>query len=312
MKKKVVIAFCTLLFVLLGWLICANDVIRNFSRSSVVEEVPPDSTAYEELNPHTVCAIDDISSTNGNGDLFETASIIGWSFTETNLDNSNRTSSLILKNDSHCYESSLLSPGKDWGIQKRADVKIVFSDYSIQSTNIGFYSTIATYPIEDGVYDAYIYCWENDTSFGMAHSGKQIVKDGGSFTLRPWESVETAVGDPTKAGGVEWCCDVIVPQDDKLLLLGWAFQPELDCAKQSVYLRINGKDHTTLPKSRLDVAELFENELYELCGIQALFPDEALPQGESTIQVLVENGGQIYSGAPITVVRIGDTIEKKS
>ena len=302
-RTKITLIMMGILAVTLAvWLLFSGNIIRTLSKDVLAEEVQFDWATSED---EALGSIDDIISFKG---IFQKASIRGWVFVETAMDNSSRTISLVLKNELRCYEIPLC-----FDSLSREDVLDAFPSRNIFSKEVGFYATFPTYNIKEGIYDAYLYCRENEHSYGLANSHKQIVKDKTNFSLRKWQSAKaTPIKSFAEMESVKSSLDIIDIDSGTFSFSGWAYQPELDCAEQSVYFSINGAAYTTQPNARPDVAEVFENENYTMSGYRALISMEDIPEGESEIRLLVENGGELYSSTSITVIRNGDNIQKKA
>lgn len=169
---------------------------------------------------------------------------------------------------------------------------------------------------------------ENLPDAASAYTYTVAVKKDGIYHVSP---IRVAVVPPSAQETTVWQSEVVnlanqataektiqnnmesfTVEGGMLCVIGWGFQPELDCAGQSVYLSINGATYTTQSNARPDVAEAFENENYTMSGYRALIPMEDIPERESEIRLLVENGGELYSSASITVIRKGDNIQKKA
>lgn len=309
-KRAVIFCVSILVLLLVLWLLFSNHIMGRLSGNCIPQGVTFDQF---ERNTAVKCAIDGSEFVGG---VFDTTYIHGWAFIETEEENNARTTSLVLKNSKKSYEVLLPPPTdsrKGENTFARRDVKQAYSDLNINPDSaIGISHNLSTYNIQAGTYDVYIYCWENETDHGLVHTGKQFVKDSSGCVFRSWQSTEASLENHPSEETALRALDTITLENDLLTATGWIYQPELDCANQSVYFEINGTAYTALSVARPDVAKGYENELYTMSGYRACIPAEVVPEGESTVRVLVENGGQVYSGAPITVVRTGDTVEKKS
>lgn len=152
---------------------------------------------------------------------------------------------------------------------------------------------------------------------GKTYAVTVLIDDGSTIHVcddTPWQNEEVVLKNrPEEEETVMAWIDSMTIQDDGMFCAwGWAYQPGLDCGSQSVYFDINGTTYTTLSTSRPDVANAYESELYTMSGYNARIPVENVPEGEFTVQLFVENSGELYSAPPIAMVRSGDTIEKKS
>lgn len=302
-RKSAVVAILGILLAALAlWLLFSNSIIEFALRNTLPKEIRADK--WESSGGYAAASIEEISS---NGGFLQKVHVRGWTFVETEEDNSDREISLILENSERCYDIPLA-----FEKLSRDFVLAAYPELKFFSADVGFYGEFPAYTIQDGAYDFRVYCRENKSSYGLADTNKQLVKNGTEIYLRAWQSLRTEVNDPLKDSSAKCALDYIIPEDGIALIGGWAYQPGLDCAEQSVYLSINGAAYTTQSNARTDVAEVFKNESYTLSGYRALIPMEDIPEGKSEIRLLVENGGKLYSSASITVVRNGDNIQKKA
>jgi len=310
MKNRKPFLICVLILgVLLVWLPFSTSILASFAG-----DVPEKASYMEfESNSNIIYSFDNFHSNSAVEDIFETVRLRGWAFAETLEENEGRIVSLIFKNDSQCYKITIRPAEHKTGMYfNRPDVVKAYPDSDIPSPYVGFYAEFPSFNMGKDVYDVCVHCWENTSNQGMVQTNLQFVKENGTSYFRNWQSTEASLENRPSEETALRALDTITLENDLLTATGWIYQPELDCANQSVYFEINGTAYTALSVARPDVAKGYENELYTMSGYRACIPAEIVPEGESTVRVLVENGGQVYSGAPITVVRTGDTIEKRS
>lgn len=67
---------------------------------------------------------------------------------------------------------------------------------------------------------------------------------------------------------------------------------------------------TAKSELRPDFANVFENELWSENGFNVRIPAKDIPEGELTLQILIENNGELCSRAPFTLVRNGYEIQR--
>lgn len=162
----------SLIFVL--WMALGTDIIVKLSRTPSVEKC---SFVDFQDKDDVVFFIDDITET---GNMLETVCIRGWSFTETDTDNTNREIKLVLKNEKKCYVVTIMADS----LTARLDVIAAFPDQKFGINNaIGFIYEFSTLQMKNGIYNIYIYVWENEENYGIVDTGIQVKKDGASFKI---------------------------------------------------------------------------------------------------------------------------------
>lgn len=299
-KKPALITSVCIGIVLFIWLLFADHVIGH-----LVDESLPKVSAFSKFESEgpAVGCVDSIAYSGGLLGMIE---LNGWVFVEAAEENPDRAVSLILEGQSgnKCYEMPL---GEEGSQDSRPDVR---NAHSLASPNVGILSRVPTYNIADGAYNMYIYCWENESSHGLMQLDMKFIKEKGTVSFDPWVSdLVNLDSRPKNDGTARFCIDSLLIEDGSLLVIGWAFQENLNCGKQSVYLDVNGTAYTTMCKSRPDVAKAYGNDDYTMSGFRADIPLKDIPEGEIKIQIIIENGAELYSSAPVAAVRRGNEIQ---
>lgn len=113
-----------------------------------------------------------IDSITAYGDLAEKIEIRGWAFCETAQDNKGKEIAVIFSSDKFNYRVTM-------DLSLRSDVTDTYKDVcQIKGDMHGFDMEFSTIGMHSGTYDIYLYCYENDTSFGYSFTGYKLVKIG--------------------------------------------------------------------------------------------------------------------------------------
>lgn len=170
MSKKVYIIAMTLFLV---YLISANSIILSFFKDERLQKVN-----FSEIqgNSEVYYSMDSLEELGG---LLERFYAQGWAYCETEVDNTNKTISIILKDISSdlCYRIDSVAG-------ERADVYGVFRDEKkIYNQMNGLECQFSSINIKSGTYELYLYVKENDVNYGLANTGFRYIKDRDGFRL---------------------------------------------------------------------------------------------------------------------------------
>lgn len=164
-KRKVLIYCCGIIgFLIYLW--AANDLVLMLTSENKVEKI-----LFSELSSNTE-VIANVGDCEYLGGLLEKNYFKGWAFGETEYDNSDKKISLIFKkqDSDECYMVTTLP-------QTRPDVYGVYRDKkNIYNDKNGLECQFSTIKIEDGIYDLYVYVYENEHSYGLYNTNTKYQK----------------------------------------------------------------------------------------------------------------------------------------
>lgn len=301
MKRKQLLFYSAFIIILICWLIFSNTIIIGISGINEPREI---TFAEKEYYNN----VSNSFSLQFVGGLTEVFSFDGWAFIETHNDNSNRYTSLIL-DGKKCYELRFEN------YISRTPLVNLFPEKSIPNDMVGFTDDFTAIPINDGVYDLYIYCWENETDYGLTFTEHQLQKMDGKIIMRRWcgEQVNKS-GHFVESDSAKYCFDIVKIIGDILYVNGWAFIEEQNCDLQKVYIEIidsqnNKLQYTTKMLNRHGVAEAFNNSLYENSGFMTGIPVDKLSDGQCTMRILLENNDVIYAFSEYKFVKTQSSVD---
>ena len=272
-------------------LLCANLIVSSLGENRFM----PAKTSAESLEKDIVFSY--VTKPNIGSDIMESVFIEGWTFCQTEEDNSDKEIGIILKNDKAEY-SYLSKP-----TTMRKEVKTAYGDRA-RGAKHGFIYSVSTVPVSDGTYDILLYCKENEHNYGLAQTQYQLVKHGIQTVIKIAPSEIVANLDLTHSfGDAKVCIDNNERlEDGSVYVKGWAFAPGQDSTDQTVYVVLryeNGVQEIYLAQStyRVDVANHFSDDRYIRAGYTASIPKENLQSDSYSVSVLVQQNDGIHTTA---------------
>ena len=301
------------MLILIIWLFSANSVIARISGLSSPRKITiSDFESMRDIPGRF--AIDSFQCDNILGNL----SLGGWAFAYTEEDNSNRTVSIILKDNYRCFELPFDS------YTPRADVIQAYSLRHNFNNMLGYGGDFSLATLDQGTYDIYFYCYENDTDKGKIDTNLKLVvtKDGceysrrlGGGDLEQWtsERVEPILV-PTNSKNNLMTIDVAGLERDKIIIKGWSLVEGQDSTNSNIYISLRDENgnvfqYTTKLIKRPDVADAYHDTIYTNSGFATAIPVEDIANGTWTFNILVENSGMIWGSDSKTVLMERNTIQ---
>lgn len=301
-KKALYYIFCTVFITII---LLSNKIIASLNYNNVkVSKI--DIRSYKK--DMVYYSMDGISIDN---DLFDSFFIKGWAFCETSIDNSQKEVWALLVNDKETYTHKM-------NISNRDDVRAAYiNKYKIKGVNHGVIGTVSTIGMKNGIYNIYIYCKENTENYGLVDTGMMLKKDGKGISEHKWESTKTNISTPVEHLKAKSNLDSVITAEEYFQIDGWAFADGVDSTNQAVYVRLLNEDGTTATYntqrvSRPDVGTAYKSDLYDNSGFKAVISADALPEGDIEIQVLIENGGNVYLASKTYMYSSGNLMVKDS
>lgn len=306
LKKNIIWGYISVLVVFAFWMIFSNTIIISLSGLRNPHKI---STWGDRINKNVNYFVDAIQPLNSITDSF---TIMGWAFVETEEDSPNRYTSVILKSESNCYEIMCENVF-------RVDVVRTFQNTKmLGSENLGFGTNFSTINIEDGIYNIFIYCKENEVDYGIADTGMQFEKKKDMCEYYKWRSraIENQL-NISEQDSVFHCVDSVIAQDDRIEIWGWIFAENQDCTQQQVYLELTNEDnvvkqYTTKSCSRQDVMNAYKNEKYKESGYAASILSDNIPNGIYNLRILLECGGKVWATDNFILSKDFENIELKA
>lgn len=247
-------------------------------------------------------------------DLAESVRIAGWVFSDGQTLEDNKEVCLLLKSAKQCYKVAV-------SLSTRGDVLDYYANaqYDIVRTDSGFTAEFATLTIEDGDYDIYAYCYENENAYGLSFLRCRLFKNGRSTELEyaPYPMEEGKFSkrvnlnqDIVKDGrSIKSCIDVCEASADYFEISGWCFAEDMDCTQQSVYISLEGVgDFRAGQMTRGEVGAGFCNKLYTMSGFSGRVPVSDIPQGITKGQLLLQNKEGTFWVADFSVLKDSNVI----
>lgn len=303
-KKKVLKYAIYLLLVILFffYLKFSNNIFASLAGSELAAD------DFENYQQSTATGQAHFDTFTIGEDIFQISYLGGWAFCDTKEDNENRSSTLLFVSEDNTTYSI------DAQLNERADARSVYSELlpANSTLKLGVMASFSPIIMKPGIYDLYVYCWENDHDYGLINTGKKFIKQGSSFKEYVFQSEEIPSLAPNEDLPYSRV-DTASALGSSIEISGWAFIENTGCDQQDVYIRLTNdsfdKTYTTEQKTRTDVAEAYENDLYIQSGFTAMIPADQLETGSSySLEIILENGEQIASKGHGGIIIHGDGI----
>ena len=292
-KKLLRLIYILLCILFITYMLCSNILFSTISGSTLHKD------SLENFQNNTTNCMAYLDSISIGEDLFQISTLSGWAFGGTNKSNYTRNSKFVFISDKNIYSM-------DATLSERADVQSVYDSMLPEdsSINLGAMASFSPIVMADGIYELYVYCWENEQDYGLVSTGKKFLKEGRVFKEYTFQS-ENIENMTAQEDLVCNAVEIVSQNDGMLEIVGWGFIENMDCSQQTVYVKLdNGTEsetYTTEQKTRSDVAESYKNEQYAASGYSAEIPLEQLGAGSYQLELFVKNGDTIASAIKGTV-----------
>jgi len=211
----------------------------------------------------------------------------GWTFIETQEDNSDKFVKMIFASDNYTYEIEM-------NLQNRNDLEGAFSDKHVPKYRTGISATFSPLAMKNGMYDLYLYVYENEDNFGVVNTGREFRKDYQSFKeLRGGELLENDVfSNAVESKSIKFHIEDCRIVNEEVIIRGWAYLENSESAKNPVYLEVRKPNRSvsifsTQKIFRQDVGEYYNDDRYNMSGFQARIPKDTIGTGDTIFTVIV-------------------------
>lgn len=264
--------FCALFFSSTSIVLFFGSKSASFKKGNL-ENFPAKDAVFFLLNP-----------LSASEDILESIELTGWAFCRTSSDNSNKNISLLLVSSSDVYYTTI-SP------INRIDLAISLNESygDVYGANHLLSYPISTLSVPPGVYDVYLYVWENESNYGLINTKQKYVKDHKRF----YQYMPQIISSVDSVESPDIKCSLNTKSDEvSVKFWGWAIQEETDAQTQDVILEFfteSGEKITyeTTKQPRYDVGLSFHNDLYNLSGFELTLPFSELPNNIHEIRVVL-------------------------
>lgn len=307
-NKRRMVYVCTMAL-LVAWLAASTPVIAKVINKDRLRVVRFKEYEAALLQKEPYCSLSGtVDGIQYCGDILEKIRVNGWALLETEQDNSSRHVSLILNSDRNCYELLL-------DMEERPDVLVNLKkilkrgELHVPTNQVGFSGEFSTLSMGDGVYDIYVFCWENETDFGIKNTGYQLEKSGADCKISPWQGIKTeavlqVTGEEKTIGNLE----ILSLESSYIRVSGWECIEHKDSRSQTVYVQFESfQGGTQLYKAKNvysgDVMRAKSDDLYAQCRYFMSIPQENVADGLYRITVFVENDGAVQCSIPYLMAK---------
>lgn len=301
--KRVLYGAAALLLV--AWLLFSNSFMAYFSG---VERFKRCDLSQYPSKDKVMYALDAISYYEG---VMEQLYIAAWAFCHTELDNQQRSLTVLLSNESGTWGVEL-EPNVD-----RPDILKVYREqrYVMSNPKVGVMSEITTVNLPNGIYQMSLFCKENEENYGLIDTNRFFKKENEQFSEWFFQSQKQSIAVPKKMEEqqVNSNMDSVTITNDTLVFNGWAFLKGVDAANVTTYLRLSSENndmfvYTVQSYARPDVAKAFDLQYLDT-GLKAVIPVDELEDGLWTAEIIGEFDGKYYCFAPYSLRKQAEQIE---
>lgn len=171
MKKKTIITSLMgylLFFILLGF---ATDIVLAIPIKDMypIKKINPGQ--YDNLSNQVDVVVESFSE---KGDIFYSVELSGYAFIKTGQESANKTINLVFISEDNSYEVST-------EVLERFFLRDLFQEKGIVGINHGFITKFSPINMKNGVYQLYIYCYENEDTQGFIYTNMIFEKTYKSF-----------------------------------------------------------------------------------------------------------------------------------
>ncbi len=285
-KKLSIYLVCVMLFVV--YIISVNVLI----------EAHTTEIHFQKDNLENYTSTTDVYYSIGSLDIIQfngQSYFDGWAFASNSHPNDDRNMKLILSSNEHTYSLQIDD------MYARQDVVNEYKNEYFHTSDVGFRAIFYTFFIPDGIYDLYMYVWENETNYGIVKTKQQFEKKGKDFfEIDATENTPITLTELPPSDGVTelFSIDSILKNENTYNFYGWIANDNLDSSEQKITLVAESGDGEITQfelnqMERTDVAEFFNTDKYLHSGYSATISTEYFLDDEYTLTFYVENGGTI-------------------
>lgn len=242
---------------------------------------------YEAMAKDTVYVED--NSLQFGSDDFETLSIMGTCCVSTQQDNQDKTVTILFKSEDICYASERRSV--------LGDVPSGVASPPIK-INHGYTRDISLLPVKDGIYELWLFDWENEENYGLVSLNTWIVKDRSGIRMQ--ERTVTLDLKEKLYKEANWWLDDIQVERGGLTFEGWALQEDTETQGQAVYLKLSTPQEmryiACFPIHDKGISVYFGNGKYDYSRFQGYADQAWIGDGPLEISLVLQNENGFHAG----------------
>lgn len=292
MRRKILRIFIYLIFLVIMLFVFVNlDIlVGKFVRIATNDLRVVDFRAYEAMAKDTVYK--ECISIQFKSDDFETLNLLGACCVYTEQENLNKTITVLFKSEDICYASERRS------VLGEAPAGIL----SPLGNSHGYTRDISLLLMKNGVYELWLFDWENEENYGLASLDIRIIKDKNGARIQ--EQTVTLNIEKELHSEADWCLDCVNEEGKgNLSFEGWAFQEDTETQGQAVYLKLTTAQETryiecTSVPSRA-VSLFFGNEKYDYSRFKGYADRTWIGDGPLEISLVLKNENGFHAGNKI-------------
>ena len=292
MKSKIILIFIIICFIIL--MSFSSQILSHiFVKTEIKKNINDELSAYNSKDPvyfsiHRFDSLDNI---------FGIYIMNGYAFVETDDNNTNKKIKLIFSSDTNTYSiDTNISKGGKYPYTDNLKIKDYYMLWKAQFSILN---------MKNGIYQLYIYDYENDNNYGIINTHKYYKKTGTTFEAYNIESNQLVINNISNivesSNDIKQYIDQENISDQGIFIKGWAFVKGILSSNYDVIIELIDNQNVshfydTNKVYRADVAYAFKNKEYIESGFE-LNVHSNIPKNIIAYNILIklQNGKYISS-----------------
>ncbi len=278
----------------LVWMICSTTVITNVvNRGINIEKM---DAMLGDNQKDIYYWIDDFTISDN---IWNTVSVYGWLVGLPEQKGEKKVVSIIFQSDKDIYKVEAETI-RNWPVFEGLQTKLALLD-----DNVGFGRSFSPLKFNNGIYQMFLYCAEENGSAGIIETNHFIEKSAKGVSK--CENVSKEIPKPelledNNAQGYGWV-DTVVQDSAHLKIEAWGFLDGMNSVCQDVIVGVKdraGQERyfEAFPFGRFDLVGYKGNTKCQNAGISAILNVGNEPIQEKDITIYVVNEGKWFSFQP--------------
>lgn len=287
-KLTKIVKWSVAILILVLWLFKSNGIIASIFVDNEKRLNEVDIFQYSSVSrvyPY-------VSGQSDRGDYFDTYSITGAAFCESEASDYLREVELILKSEKGAYAIKAAPSDDTRFYEQFQDIK------QIRGKGIGFRVNFSTINLPSGIYELYIYVRETEDIYGISNSGYKFIKDKDGFRSFDYGQQIDLDSDCFIETDIPFAYDVVTNNEDGTTYIGgWQALEKSESSETSVYIAIetaDGSKYFEVEKAiRKDIMMAFGDN-HMMSGMHKSLDTISFKPGNYHTRVVVKYDGKYY------------------
>ncbi len=172
MKKKRLFSLAIGYFLFAVVFFAANDIVLSIPWKNMDGLRKAETYKFDNLSSELNYKLDSFIE---NQDILSSVEFIGWAFIPSQQANDNKEIKLVFVSEDNRYEV-------DTALQERFDIRAVLQENKVSGYKHGFRTRFSPLKMKNGIYNLYLFCYENEEISGMVDTGRMYLKTYRNFS----------------------------------------------------------------------------------------------------------------------------------